>query len=365
MSRVLEQACISVVMTPGYSRRHFLKAAGGARVQACCCHCGTLSQRRVDVTKAFPDELLSIEGYTQGKNKKPATRSAPRTSSTSRICWSRSATKQIVKGGRGTAASLKWWKTTTDVMKLSPWDYIEATLRNSGKGRFDAKGNVVTADGQPWIGGNPFPDAKTGIELFAAQTLSWGTPRRFVFMRAEFQRSILMGDVKFRYDAGWAEMSPVARRVDDGSQAVLAGAEGTSCVFQSVFFLTPQNFRGHVVPQYLGLRPEHVFPLLYGYVAEFRRIRQFPTDQRFRGRWCRARRLYLSDAWAAGDPLNTWGNYKIVGARGRFLAGVSGRLESGSSQLGAQDPRRSPRAPCSGTRMSSWCRKRSSSRLSR
>jgi len=33
--------------------------------------------------------------------------------------------------------------------------------------------------------------------------------------------------------------------------------------------------------------------------------------------------LFLSDAWAAGDPLLTWGNYRIVG-RGPALAAVSG-----------------------------------------
>ena len=31
----------------------------------------------------------------------------------------------------------------------------------------------------------------------------------------------------------------------------------------------------------------------------------------------------MSDAWCAGDPLYTWGNYRIV-SRGPMLAGVSG-----------------------------------------
>jgi hypothetical protein len=91
--------------------------------------------------------------------------------------------------------------------------------------------------------------------------------------------------------------------------------------FQSVFFLSPQNFRG---TSFLNIwdYDQSTFPMLYGYVAEFRRIRQFPTDQRFEPLVPGAT-LYLSDAWAAGDPLHTWGNYKIVG-RGPFLAGVSG-----------------------------------------
>ena len=50
-------------------------------------------------------------------------------------------------------------------------------------------------------------------------------------------------------------------------------------------------------------------------------MRQFPTNQRFEP-LVPGLTLYLSDAWAAGDPLYTWGNYKIVG-RGPFLAGLS------------------------------------------
>lgn len=85
--------------------------------------------------------------------------------------------------------------------------------------------------------------------------------------------------------------------------------------------MSPQSFRG---TSFLNVwdYDHSTFPLLYGYVPEFRRIRQFPTDQRFEP-LVPGSALYLSDAWAAGDPLHTWGNYRIVG-RGPFLAGVSG-----------------------------------------
>jgi hypothetical protein len=62
------------------------------------------------------------------------------------------------------------------------------------------------------------------------------------------------------------------------------------------------------------------FPVLYGYVPEFKRVRQFPTDQRFEP-LIPGSTLYLSDAWAAGDPLYTWGNYRIVG-RGPALCAL-------------------------------------------
>lgn len=265
-----------------------------------------------DITKAYPDELLSIEGYTKGKIKAGDEINASNVELVKDLLEP-IRYEQILKQGR----KLKMAATTTDVMRLSPWEYIEATLRNNGKARFDAKGNVVVADGQPWIGGNPFPDAKTGVELFAAQTLSWGR-HDASFYAVKISTVDVNGDVKFKYNAGWAEMSPVARVTMDPKPYWPAHKDKLR--FQSVFFMTPQNFRG---TSFLNIwdYDHSTFPVLYGYVAEFRRIRQFPTDQRFEPLVPGAT-LFLSDAWAAGDPLYTWGNYKIVG-RGPFLSGVS------------------------------------------
>ena len=65
-------------------------------------------------------------------------------------------------------------KTTTDIEKMFPHEYLQATIRNQGQAIFDADGNVTTKDGKPWIGGHPFPDPKTGLEVIANMTLSWG-----------------------------------------------------------------------------------------------------------------------------------------------------------------------------------------------
>src|SRR3546814_2669909 len=50
--------------------------------------------------------------------------------------------------------------------------------------------------------------------------------------------------------------------------------------FQSIFFATPDSAKG---TSFLNVWPydQHSFPDLYGYVPAFKRIRQFPTDQRF------------------------------------------------------------------------------------
>src|ERR1700741_1324068 len=151
----------------GFSRRHFLKATAAGASAGVLMPLWQALAATGDASKAYPEELLSIEGYTKGKIKTGDEITAANVEYVKDLLEP-IRYEQIVKQGR----RLKVVKTTTDVMKLSPWDYLEATVRNAGKARFDAKGNVVTGEGEPWIGGNPFPDAKSGIELFAAQTLS-------------------------------------------------------------------------------------------------------------------------------------------------------------------------------------------------
>lgn len=298
----------------GYSRRHFLGAlAKGVGSAGVLMPLWQAMAATGDIRKAYPEELLSIENYTRGKIKTGDYITAANVEHVKDLLEP-IRYEQVLKQGR----RLKVAPTTTDLMRLSPWEYLEATLRNAGKARFDERGNIVTGDGQPWIGGNPFPAAASALEYLGGQTLSWGR-HDASFYAIKVSTVDSAGEVKFRYDAGWAELSPVARVSLDPKPYWTEHKDKLR--YQSVFFLSPQNFRG---TSFLNIwnYDQNSFPVLYGYVAEFRRIRQFPTDQRFEPLVPGAT-LYLSDAWAAGDPLHTWGNYRIVG-RGPFLAGVSG-----------------------------------------
>lgn len=285
------------------------KSAAGAGVLASTWQ--TIAQDG-DASKAYPDELNSIEAYTKGKIKNGDYIDASNVELVKDLLEP-IRYEHILKHGR----RLKMAKTTTDVMKLSPWEYIEATLANAGKAQFDDRGNVVTADGEPWIGGNPFPDAKTGEELFAAQTLSWGR-HDASFYAIKISDVAVDGQTRFRYQGGWAELSTVSRVTMDPKPYWPAHKDKLR--FQTVFFTEPRQFSG---TSFLNVwdYDQRTFPQLYGYVADFRRIRQFPSSQRFEP-LLPGTTLYLSDAWAAGDPMHTWGNYKIVG-RGPFLAGLS------------------------------------------
>jgi hypothetical protein len=265
-----------------------------------------------DIARAYPDELLSLEAYTKGRIKAGDEISAANVEHVKDLLEPIKYAQIATMGRR-----LKVAGTTTDIMRLSPWEYLEATLRNRGQARFDARGNVVTLEGRPWIGGNPFPAPQTALEFFAALTLNWGRHDASFYCIKEYDLSPL-GDVQFQYQLGWAELATTGRTTVS-PKPYWPGHEDTLRV-QSVFFAAPAAIRG---TSFLNVwaYDQSTFPKLYGYLPEFRRIREFPSEQRFEP-LIPGSTLYLSDAWAAGDPLLTWGNYRIVG-RGPTLAAVS------------------------------------------
>jgi hypothetical protein len=302
-----------------YSRRKFLEeAAQGVLATGVLMPLWQAIAQTGSSEKAYPEELLSIEGYTKGRIKTGDTIDAGNVELVKDLLEP-VRYEQILKKGR----KLKIGKTTHDVMRLSPWEYTEATLKNAGKAGFDARGNVINkADGQPWIGGNPFPDPKTAIELFAAQTLNWGRHDASFYALKEYEVAP-DGSIPFSYTGCWAEMSPVARTVLDPKPYWPEHKDKLR--YQSLFFLESTDVRG---TSFLNIwdYDQNSLPQLYGYLPQYRRVRQYPTDQRFES-LVPGSCLYLSDSWAAGDPLYTWGNYKIVG-RGPFLAGLSDNWSS-------------------------------------
>ena len=267
---------------------------------------------------AYPDELLSIEAYTKGRMKSGDVIDASNAELV-RDLLDPIRYMQIMQMGR----RLEIVPSTTDMTKLSPVDYIEATLRNKGKAHFDATGNVVVEGGKPWIGGNPFPEPTNGVEIFAGITLTWGRHDVSFYPVNEFEVNA-QGDIDYTYQLCWTELAPVGR-VSIDPKPYWPGHED-KLRYQSVFFVYPQDSIGTV---FLNIWPydQTQFPELMGYLPQFKRVRQFPTDQRFEP-LIPGSTLYFSDAWAAGDPFLTWGNYKIV-HRGPFLTGLTENWNAG------------------------------------
>lgn len=301
-----------------FSKRAFLEASAKGLLRA-----GVFGSawgaflRSGSIAAAYPDELLSIEMQTHGRLKPGDVINAGNVDLVKHLL-DPVRLQQITTMGR----KLVLATTTTDLTKLNPQAYLEATARHRGQARFDATGNIVTLDGQPWIGGNPFPEPGSALEVFAAHTLSWGRHDVSVYASREYDLDH-EGKLQFEYSSVWAEMATVGRIVLD-PKPYWRGEPGR-LRYQSVLFTEPADVRGTA---YLNIWPydQNQFPQLYGYLPAFKRVRSFPTNQRFEPLVAGAE-LYLSDAWAAGDPFLTWGNYRVV-HRGPHLAAVSGGWNS-------------------------------------
>lgn len=296
-----------------FSRRKFLQEmAAGILSTGVLCALWEEIAKSGEISRAYPDELLSIDEYTKGRVKTGDVITAENVDHV-RNLLDPIRYRQIAEMGR----RLKVVPTTREITALSPHDYIEATLRHKGRARFDVRGNVVTDDGKPWIGGHPFPEPRSPLEVFAGHTLSWG--RHDVSMYPVKEYDVTPdGEVDYIYESVWVEFAPVAR-VTVNPKPYWPGHEDR-LRYQTVFFTRPNEVRGTA---YLNIWPydQNLFPEMYGYLPAFKRVRRFPTNQRFEP-LVPGSSLYLSDAWAAGDPFLTWGNYRLVG-RGPTLASLS------------------------------------------
>ena len=265
------------------------------------------------VENNYPEELLNIELFTKGKIKVGDKITAENVDVVKDLL-DPVAYIQVKTMGR----VIDIVESTTDVTKLFPHEYLQATLKNEGKAHFDEAGNVVTESGERWIGGNPFPNAETAEEVMANLTLSWGRRDQSVYAMRDWDIGP-DGNVQYQYDLVWAEMN-AAGLVNSDSPYMIAKSHDDKLRYQSVFFTYPNDTKG---TSFLNTwyADQNAFPDLYGYLPAFKRVRRFPSNQRFEP-LVPGMTFFLSDAWASGDPMLTWGNYKIV-SRGPFLGGVS------------------------------------------
>jgi hypothetical protein len=297
-----------------YSRRYFMdQVAKGTVGAGVLTSLWPLIAESGDITKAYPEELLSIEAYTKGKVKTGDVINADNVEYVKDIL-DPVAYVQVTQMGR----RMHVVPTTTDASKLFPHDFLEASMRNTGMAALDANNNVVVkGTDKPWIGGTPFPDPQSGLEAFANITLSWGRHDTSVYAVQDYD-ICATGDIEYEYQLAWCEMNTVAR-VSDPNGPYLAGEED-KLRYQSVWFTYPNDSKG---ASFLNIwkYDQREFPDLFGYLPAFKRVRRFPTNQRFEP-LVPGITFFLSDAWGAGDPMLTWGNYKIVG-RGPMLGSQS------------------------------------------
>src|SRR5690606_26851471 len=139
-------------------------------------------------------------------------------------------------------------------------------------------------------------------------TLSWGRHDDLIYAVQDTDLGP-SGDIEYNYQLAWAEMQTTGR-VSDPDGPYLKGQED-KLRQQSVWFTAPNDVKG---TSFLNTwkYDQREFPDLFGYLPAFKRVRRFPSNQRFEP-LVPGITVFLSDFWAAGDPMLTWGNHKIVG----------------------------------------------------
>ena len=109
-----------------YSRRLFMeRAAKGVMASGVLTSLWPLIANGQDLSKAYPDEMLSIEAYTKGKVSTGDMITADNVEYVKDLL-DPIAYIEVKDMGR----QIKIVKSTTDVTKLFPHEYLEATLRN-------------------------------------------------------------------------------------------------------------------------------------------------------------------------------------------------------------------------------------------
>jgi len=262
-----------------------------------------------EISKAYPDELMSIELYTKGKIKTGDYIDANNVD----------IVKDLLdpiqyENLKNQKRRIKIVPTTRDIAAMYNQDHLEATLRNRGRARWAPDGNLVADNGENWLGGVPFMEPKDAKEALANITMSWG---RHNFSIYAIPEASISPDGSIGYDREfiWAELQCQARadgKVFNDRKDLLR--------LQSIWFTRPNDVKGS---SFLSIwyYDQRKFPDLYGYFPAFKRVRQFPTNQRFEP-VVPGMTFFLSDAWSSGDPMLTWGNFKMID-RKPHLAPVS------------------------------------------
>lgn len=293
-----------------YSRRVFMektaKGVGGLGVLA---PMWATAASNGDISKAYPDELMPIEMFTKGKIKTGDQITANNVDIVKDLL-DPIQYKNIKEQGR----TITIVPTTRDLTTLYNKDHLEASLRNKGRARWDDGGNLVMDDGSKWGGGVPFMEPKDGKEALANVTMSWGRRNFSTYPIISWDLNP-EGEIAYNYHWLWAELQTTAR-----SDGKVFGDNPDLLRLQTVFFTKPNDTKGS---SFLSVwyYDQRKFPDLYGYFPAFKRVRQFPTNQRFEP-IAPGMTFFLSDAWSAGDPMLTWGDFKAIERR-PFLGPVS------------------------------------------
>ena len=302
-----------VKYSDGWTRRHFLdQLCKGVFAAGVLSPLMDVIGRNGNCEAAYPPELLSIEAYTKGKLKLGNVLSAENVDIVKELLdpgayWQIKYDRRLVDLA----------PTETDLTRLMPMPYLQTTLTNKGKHRIFPNGNVYTLDGKPWTGGNPFSQPQSAAEVLWANTLSWSKHDNQAHPVFVFDTDA-DGNVQYEYSSYYVESQTVGRLTLDphpymlGRQIQLRILGGT--------ILAPIDVAGTGDLQ-IWAYDQRQLPGEYVYQPTTKRVRSYPVDQRFEP-GLPGNTFFTTEYYMAGDPLLTWGKFKLVG-KGPLLAGPS------------------------------------------
>ena len=232
-----------------HSRRHFLeKTARGFGSAGVLGALWPIMCESGDISRAYPEELLSIEAYTKGKVKTGDWITKDNIDLVQDLVDA-GLYEEVTQMGR----TFQIQATTTDVTKMFPYEFLEATMRNQGLAKLDDHGNVWTNDGSQWIGGLPFPEAEIGLHVIANQTLSWGRHDESTYA-VQAEAISKEGERQYEYNLVWAEQAASGRTADPNGHMLSGGRGDGKLRYQSTWFTSPNDVKGTAFPQCLELR---------------------------------------------------------------------------------------------------------------
>lgn len=299
--------------TEGWTRRYFLEqTAKGVLAGGVIAPLWDAIARTGSCAAAYPPELLSIEAYTKGKLK-PGDALDAGNADVVKDLLDPATYLQIKSDGR----VIDLVPTETDLNRLMIPAFVEATLRNRGFHVIGGDGNVYTRDGKPWIGGNAFPEPKTAEEILFCHSLAWGKHDAEGVAVREWDTDPA-GETAYTYDMYFVTWQTVGRVILE-PKPYMAGYEH-DLRFTANVTTAPQDVRGMGM---LSIWPydQHSYPNSWAFAPSTKRIRSISPTERFNPT-LPGSASFASDARMLGDPLLTWGNFKLV-SKGPMLACVS------------------------------------------
>jgi len=301
------------------SRRKFLQNTGAWAGAGLLQPVLSLVDAGKSLAAAYPDELLSIEKFTKGTIKPGAIISKDNAELVKDI----SPEGLYLELQRGAEIKIAEATMAPDGIIAPYW--VQATLRNRGKAILDKNGQLWTNGGQPWIGGDPFPEPKSGIEAM------WNHKSNLT--RYDDVREIASeknidthGDLVREGSAFVVAVQTVGRMVEDPKPIIPAYKDEH---YRAVLtFLKPFDLYGLAslsTVYYDNTR----LPDTDLYIPVLRRTRRVPSTQRFEPASPYSA-LFVSDLGLHNDPLLTW-SWTLVGRKPMLAPSPSNKGHFASS----------------------------------